>query len=93
MSYQQDCNDETQAWLGNRSDLMKIVGGPFFVRGPTVGPTGDTDGLDTSEVPDDLPTKAGRCPWWWSSPQLLGEDIFWLCIIINVYQERKTLES
>ena len=37
-------------------DLMKIVGGPYFVWGTTVGPTGDPDGLDLSEVPDDVPT-------------------------------------
>ena len=37
-------------------DLMKIVGGPDFVWGPTVGPTGDPYGLDPSEVPDDVPT-------------------------------------
>ena len=37
-------------------DLMKIVDGPDCVWGPTVGPTGDPDGLDPSEVPDDVPT-------------------------------------
>ena len=37
-------------------DLMKIVGGPDFVWGPTVGPTGDPDGLDPCEVPDDVLT-------------------------------------
>ena len=37
-------------------DLMKIVGGPDFVWCPNVGPTGDPDGLDPSEVPDDVPT-------------------------------------
>ena len=37
-------------------DLMKIVGGPDFVWGPTVGPTGAPYGLDPSEVLDDVPT-------------------------------------
>ena len=37
-------------------DLMKIVGGPDFVRAPTVHPTGHPDGLDPSEVPDDVST-------------------------------------
>ena len=37
-------------------DLMKIVGGPNFVWGLTVGTTGDPDGLDPSEMPDDVPT-------------------------------------
>ena len=31
-------------------DLMKIVGGPDFVWGPPVAPTGDPDSLDPSEV-------------------------------------------
>ena len=37
-------------------DLMKIVGGPDFVWGPPVAPTGDPDSLDPSEVPDDVLT-------------------------------------
>ena len=37
-------------------DLMKIVGGPDFVWGPTVSPTGDPDGFDPSKVPEDVPT-------------------------------------
>ena len=54
-------------------DLMKIVGGPVFVWGPTVGSTGGPDGLDPSEVPDDVPTsfhmiqayeRGGRCSLW-----------------------------
>ena len=37
-------------------NLMKIVGCPDFVWGPTVGLTGDPGGLDPSEVSDDVPT-------------------------------------
>ena len=37
-------------------DLLMIVGDPDFVLGPTVGPTGDLDGLDFSEAPDDVQT-------------------------------------
>ena len=37
-------------------DLMKIVGGPDFVWGPTVCTTGDPVILDPSEVPDDVLT-------------------------------------
>ena len=36
--------------------MVKIVGGPDSECGPTVGPTGDPDILDPSEVPDDVPT-------------------------------------
>ena len=36
-------------------NLMKIVGGPDFVWSRTVVSTGDPDGLDPSEVPDDVP--------------------------------------
>ena len=42
--------------LGTDLDLMKIVGGPDSVWGPTVGTTCDPGGLDPSEVPDDVPT-------------------------------------
>ena len=35
---------------------MKILGGPDFVWGSTVSQTCDPDGLDPSEVPDDVPT-------------------------------------
>ena len=35
--------------------MVKIVGGPDSMWGPTVGPTTDPDGLDPSEVPDDVP--------------------------------------
>ena len=53
-------------------DLMKIVGGPDFVWGSTVGPTGDPNGLDPSEVPVmyQLPFhmiqdyESCRCPLW-----------------------------
>ena len=36
-------------------DQMKIVGCPEFVWGPMVGPTGTSEGLDSSEAPDDVP--------------------------------------
>ena len=55
-------------------DLMKIVGGPDFVWGPTVGPTGDPDILYPSE---------GQMMYQLPSPKLLGEEILWLCIIIT----------
>ena len=42
--------------LDKDMDLMKIVGGPDFVRDPTVGPSCDPGRSDTSEVTDDAPT-------------------------------------
>ena len=37
-------------------DVMRIVDDPDFVWHPKDGPTGDLDGLDPSEMPDDVPT-------------------------------------
>ena len=49
-------------------DLMKIVGDPDLVWGPTLGTTGDPDGLEPSEVPDDVPTSlphdSSQCEGW-----------------------------